>query len=87
MIFFHGTDEESWDIIQKEGVLFGGTTCRKTNGEKGYRYTYLTPDVDVAKKYGDVLLEVEHEPVGAGVTLVSKVVDNYGFYPPPEMTY
>lgn len=47
------------------------------------RYTYLTPDIDMAKKYGDILLEVEYDPVGVGNLIDGKTIDNYGFNPPP----
>lgn len=81
MIFYHGTSCENWRKIQEEGVLWGGDTWHKTGGRKGYRYTYLTPEKQVAKKYGNVLLEIEYEPKGAG-----SGIDNYGFNPPPGMT-
>ena len=81
MTFYHGTSEERWALIQKDGYLWG---YRVHNGEPtlGYRYTYLTPDIDIAKKYGDVMLEVEYEPVGIN----GEAIDNYGFDPPKGMT-
>ena len=64
MKFYHGTTEENWKKIQKEGVLWGKCGI--------FRYTYLTPDIRVAAGYGsdEVILEVEYKPVGRGV-------DNY----------
>lgn len=83
MKFYHGTTQDKWDSIQKEGVLWGYNEHTNENGLKyrGYRYTYLTPEMDVAKKYGDVVLEVEYMPVGVGTGF-----DNYGFDPPEGMT-
>ena len=83
MIFYHGTSEEKWKLIQEEGVLWGYNIYEDENGKpyKSYRYTYLTPDIDVAKRFGNVLLEVEYEPVGVDGTKT----DNYGFNPPPGM--
>lgn len=54
MKFYHGTSEENWEAIKKEGVLFGK--------HESYRYTYLTPNRETAERYGDVVLEVEYEP-------------------------
>ena len=50
-----------------------------------YRYTYLTPDLDVAEGYGskEVILEVEYEPVGVGNKVDGKTIDNYAFGPEP----
>jgi hypothetical protein len=73
MIFYHGTSKENWKKMQKEGILFG-------TGEN-YRYTYLTPEIEIARKFGQVVLEVEYEPIGAG-----SGIDNYGFNPPEGMT-
>ena len=84
MKFYHGTTEESWKKIQEEGVLWGGDTYHRTGGKEGYRYTYLTPDLDVAENYGnkEVMLEVEYEPIGVGNKIDGKTIDNYGFNPP-----
>ncbi|KKM95019.1 hypothetical protein LCGC14_1192500 [marine sediment metagenome] len=80
MIFFHGTNKKNWLRIQQEGILWGGDTWYHTGGKKGYRYTYLTPDVEIARKYGDIVLEVNYEPKGVGNG------DNFGFNPPPGQT-
>lgn len=84
MIFYHGTSKENWDKIQKEGVLWGYNMYKDENGKEymGYRYTYLTPEIEIAKKYGNVLLEVEYEPVGVD----GRGIDNYGFDPPEGTT-
>jgi hypothetical protein len=73
MIFYHGTSEENWEKIQKEGILWGIG--------RSYRYTYLTPEIEVAKGFGNVILEVIYEPLGVG-----SGIDNFGFDPPPGMS-
>jgi hypothetical protein len=70
MIFYHRTTIGNWESIQKEGVLWGITD--------NIRYTYLTPDKNIDHGFGEVLLEVEYEPVGIDGT----DTDNYGFDPP-----
>jgi hypothetical protein len=81
MKFYHGTTEKVWKLVQKEGVLWGYNMHKEPDGttRRGYRYTYLTPEINVAKGYGDVILEIEYEPVGKGI-------DNYGFDPPEGET-
>lgn len=74
MKFYHGTSKDNWEKIKQEGVLWGGCTFHATNGRSGYRYTYLTPHIEVAEAYGDVILEVEYSPKG-----VSIGKDNYYF--------
>jgi len=87
MLFFHGTKPENWERIQAEGVLWGWPCprcypetrgCKKPQSRNACRYTYLTPDLAVAKTYGSIILEVEYDPIGAGTG-----IDNYGFDPPP----
>ena len=56
MIFYHGTSKENWEQIQKEGILFG-----KRNAPS--RCTYLAVDIEEARQYGDILLEVEYDPM------------------------
>lgn len=73
MKFYHGTTKEKWLMIKDEGVLWG---------KHSYRYTYLTPDLEMAEKYGDIVLEVDYNPVGVGNLLNGKTIDNYGFNPP-----
>lgn len=76
-IFYHGTSQKNWKKIKKEGVLWGYNTHVDPNGKKyrGYRYTYLTPDIDIAKEYGEILLEVNYKPVGVN----GQQIDNYCF--------
>lgn len=71
-IFYHGTSKENWKKIQKEGILWGIGNS--------YRYTYLTPEIEVAEKYGDVILQVKYKPTGING------IDNYGFNPPEGQT-
>lgn len=56
MVYYHGTTEENWKKIQAEGVLFGVREFAKS------RCTYLTTDIDEAKQYGEILLQVEYDP-------------------------
>ena len=64
--FYHGTSMENWNKIQEEGVLFGvrqvlnndGTVCTKYRPS---RCTYLACDIEEAKCYGEVVLEVEYD--------------------------
>ena len=80
--FFHGTTQGCWAAIQAEGVLWGRTRAWSDGVEHdGPRYTYLSPHLEVAQEYGNMVLEVEYEPVGVG-----SGVDNYGFDPPPGET-
>lgn len=79
--FYHGTSEEAWKKIQKEGVLWGGDAYHNRGYKDGYRYTYLTPKRYIAESMGrgPVILEVEYEPIG----IDGRGIDNYGFDPPP----
>ena len=79
MIFYHGTKEKKWRLIKSAGILWG---YRIHNGKKTllYRYTYLTPELCIAEKYGNIILQVEYVPTGIWG------IDNYGFHPPPDMT-
>lgn len=75
MKFYHRTNEEAWGLIQKEGILWGVT--------QSYRYTYLAPGDSIhGPQFGNVLLEVEYNPVGIN----GMGIDNYGFNPPTGMT-
>ena len=56
MRFYHGTSEDNWNKIQEEGVLFGVREFAKS------RVTYLTTDINEAKQYGEVLLQVDYDP-------------------------
>lgn len=58
MKWYHGTDKEAWKYIQKERILFGIDKFDDTAPRK----TYLAADIEEAKCYGNVLLEVEYNP-------------------------
>ncbi len=76
MIFYHGTSENSWKLIQAEGVLWGGDYSTG-----GRRFTYLSPEMDVANAINDaVVLEVKYDPVGRG-----SGKDNYDFTRPLDI--
>lgn len=65
MIFYHGTTEEAWEQIKKDGELFGYdrilSNDRKTVLQE-FRKTYLAVDREEAECYGAVVLEVEYDP-------------------------
>lgn len=65
MIFYHGTSQEHWKQIQKEGLLWGRRFITDNKGnilKEVKRCTYLATDIEEAKCYGDVILEVEYDP-------------------------
>lgn len=62
MKFYHGTTIDNWNKIQKEGILFG----RLPNPNNKYhpnRCTYLAIDIKEAEYYGEIILEVEYDPL------------------------
>ena len=65
MIFYHGTSQESWKTIQQEGFLYGRRYIIDNNGKiikEVSRCTYLATDLEEAKHYGEVVLQVEYDP-------------------------
>ena len=56
MIWYHGTSKECWKKIQAEGVLFG------VRGFGANRCTYLAADIQEAKCYGEIVLQVDYDP-------------------------
>jgi len=65
MTFYHGTSEEHWGEIQKEGFLYGRRFVLNNDGTIHHevnRCTYLAVDKEEAKHYGDVVLKVEYNP-------------------------
>ena len=56
MKFYHGTSKDNWNKIQEEGVLFGIRKLAKS------RATYLTTDIDEARQYGEIILQVDYNP-------------------------
>ena len=94
MMFYHGTTKKNWTKIQEDGFLWGKPPYNETWGtrkeyeevlsrEDAYRYTYLTPDLEIAESMGskEVILEVEYDPVGNKID--GKTIDNYAFGPDP----
>ena len=66
MIFYHGTSKENWEKIQQEGVLYGRRYITDENGvrlKEVDRCTYLAVDLEEAKYYGDIILQVEYNPL------------------------
>lgn len=69
MTFYHGTSKENWETIQKEGVLYGRRYVFDKNGfplREIDRCTYLATDLEEAKCYGEVVLQVEYDPLKSG---------------------
>ncbi len=56
MIWYHGTSKDCWEKIQAEGVLFG------VRGFSADRCTYLADDIQEAKCYGEIVLQVDYDP-------------------------
>ena len=66
MIFYHGTSEELWKQIQEEGLLWGRRYITDSNGniiKEVSRCTYLAKEQSVAEDFGEVILEVEYNPL------------------------
>ena len=65
MIFYHGTLKEKWNVIQKEGILYGRRFVVDDKGniiKELDRCTYLAVDFEEAKCYGDIILQVQYDP-------------------------
>lgn len=63
MIFYHGTTQDNWNAIQQEGILFGRRyTINNGKVEEINRCTYLAANIEEAKCYGNVILQVEYDP-------------------------
>ena len=65
MIWYHGTSKKNWEAILKEGILFGRRFIIDKDGniiKEVNRCTYLTPDIEEAKQYGEIILEVKYNP-------------------------
>ena len=60
MKFYHGTNEYGLKETQKQGFLL------HKRANKIYPNmspcVYLTPNLEIAKKYGNIILEVEYNP-------------------------
>ena len=68
MVFYHGTSKENWNAIQKEGILYGRRFVTDNHGniiKEVDRCTYLAVDLEEAKCYGDVVLQVEYNPLNS----------------------
>lgn len=66
MKWYHGTNEDEWQTIQQEGMLFGR---RFFEGREVSRCTYLTNVLNEARCNGDVVLEVEYNPLNEDGTI------------------
>lgn len=61
LIFYHGTDSDTWDKIQEEGFIWGKRPYAKS------RVTYLAVDKNEARNYGDVVLKIQYDPTTQGI--------------------
>jgi len=65
MTFYHGTSKENWEKIQQEGFLYGRRHVTDENGtpiKEVSRCTYLATELNEAKCYGEMVLQVEYNP-------------------------
>ena len=70
MKFYHGTSQENWEKIQREGVLWGNRVVYASDGSISKKYTpdrctYLAVKIEHAnpyKKPREVVLEIEYDP-------------------------
>jgi RNA:NAD 2'-phosphotransferase (TPT1/KptA family) len=81
MKWYHGTSEDVWQIIQQEGVLFGR---RFVEGREVSRCTYLTNVLNEARCNGDVVLEVEYNPLNEDGTIRTDEIGALNNYSPNE---
>lgn len=68
MIFYHGTTKENWEKIKEEGVLYGRRFILNNDGsikQEVDRCTYLTVDKEEAQYYGEIILEVQYDPLSS----------------------
>ena len=68
MKFYHGTSEENWEKIKKEGILYGRRYVLNNDGTIHHevdRCTYLATDKEEAECYGNVVLEVDYNPLNS----------------------
>jgi RNA:NAD 2'-phosphotransferase (TPT1/KptA family) len=57
---YHGTSEETWALIQKEGILLGRRSPEVLKEfPDASRMTYLAAEAQEAAMYGDVILEID----------------------------
>jgi len=63
VVWYHGTTREAWERIQKQGALHGDRGRSPITGKPVARCTYLARDLEEARQYGDVILEVDYEPM------------------------
>ena len=66
MTFYHGTNWDKWNLIQEEGILYGRRYITDNNGnivKEVDRCTYLAVDLEEAKQYGDIILQVKYDPL------------------------
>lgn len=66
MIFYHGTSKENYESIKREGILYGRRFVTDNVGniiKEVSRCTYLATDLEEARCYGNIVLQVEYDPI------------------------
>lgn len=58
--FYHGTNQHGWEETLKQGYLLHKRATKDFPNMSPC--TYLAVDLEEAKQYGDVVLEVEYDP-------------------------
>ena len=96
MKLYHGTTKERWEKIQTEGLktfctLCGFGDCRHCTAQPELlRFIYMTDDLVVAKRWGEVVLEIDTEKLDAaklktfreGLCDILKTTDFYNYCAP-----
>lgn len=96
MKLYHGTTKERWEKIQTEGLRgtctlcgFGG--CKYCAAQpEALKFVYMTDDLPVAKRWGEVVLEIDADKLDAaklktyreGLCDVLKTSDFYNYCAP-----
>jgi len=67
MKFYHGTNKHGLEEANKQGFLLHKRVILEKDGKPSKIFnpspcTYLAVDLEEAKQYGDVILEVEYNP-------------------------
>lgn len=65
--WYHGTNQHGLDEIKKQGFLLHKRIVLDKNGNPSKIYksspcTYLATNKEEAKKYGNIILEIEYDP-------------------------
>jgi hypothetical protein len=61
MIFYHGTNKHGWNETLKQGYLLHKRATKMFPNMSPC--IYLATNIEEAKQYGDIILEVEYNPM------------------------